>query len=62
MWKAMADYWEMGIPDDELEKLIPVMEELYRELRPFLERDLSVRDPALTFRPHGRWNGPSDQD
>ncbi len=53
-WKKLAEACEFGIPDDQLERMAPVLEALQESLRRSLDRDLSTVEPAVVFRPDGR--------
>ena len=51
MWKQMAEAMRLNIPDAELERAAAVLESLYEDVRPALDRDLSTIEPAADFRP-----------
>ena len=51
MWKQMAEAMRLNIPDAELEKTAAILESLYEDVRPALDRDLSTVEPAADFRP-----------
>ena len=53
-WKKLAEASRLGIPDDELERLAPVLEALEESLRRALDRDLSTVEPVAVFRPENR--------
>jgi hypothetical protein len=51
MWSKLAAARRFGIPEEELERMTPVLDELERSVREALDRDLSTVDPAFVFRP-----------
>ena len=53
-WKKLAEACEFGIPDDQLERMVPVLEALHESLERSLDRDLATVEPATVFRPDRR--------
>jgi len=53
MWKALAQAWNLNIPEEELERIAPVLDDLFAKVRPALDRDLSHVEPAAVFRLRG---------
>ena len=51
MWKQMAEAMQLNIPEAELERAAAILESLYENIRPALDRDLSTIEPAADFRP-----------
>ena len=51
MWKQMAEAMQLNIPEAELERAAAILESLYENVRPALDRDLSTIEPAADFRP-----------
>ena len=52
--KQAAEAWRFDIPDEELDAIVPIVEELARTTARALDRDLSTTDPVHSFRPSGR--------
>ena len=52
--KQAAEAWRFDIPDEELDAIVPIVEELARMTARALDRDLSTTDPVHSFRPSGR--------
>jgi len=50
MWKQMAEAMQLNIPEAELERAAAILESLYENVRPALDRDLSTIEPAAVFR------------
>lgn len=54
MWEKIASGWRFEIPNDELARITPILDDLLARVRPALDRDLSTTAPMLGFRPeHG---------
>jgi hypothetical protein len=51
MWKTIAEALGLNIPGDQLDRISPVLDALWRDTRRALDRDLSAVEPAITFRP-----------
>ena len=51
MWKQMAEAMQLNIPEAELERAAAILESLYENVRPALDRDLSTIEPVADFRP-----------
>ena len=52
--KQPAKAWRFDIPDEELDAIVPVVEELINKTARALDRDLSTTDPVHSFHPSGR--------
>ena len=52
--KQAAEAWRFDIPDEELDAIVPIVEELVDKTARALDRDLSTTDPVHSFRPSGR--------
>jgi hypothetical protein len=50
MWKTIAQFLGLTIPEEQLDRIGPVLDALWKEARRALDRDLSAVDPAVTFR------------
>ncbi len=50
MWKTIAQSLGLNIPDDQLDRIAPVLDALWKGTRQALDRDLSATDPAILFR------------
>jgi hypothetical protein len=53
MWKQTAHALGFGIPEEQLERLAPVLEALWTATRQALDRDLTALEPAINFRADG---------
>ncbi len=53
-WTRMAEQMDLRIPRSEMEALSAVLDRLYAELRPALDRDLCTIEPVGAFRPDGK--------
>lgn len=53
MVKQLAKVLGRNIPEDELERIAPVLEDLLAGVETALDWDLSTTDPMFTFRPDG---------
>lgn len=53
MVKQLAKVLGRNIPEEELEKIAPVLEDLLAGIETALDRDLSTTDPMFAFRPAG---------
>ena len=53
-WTRMAEEMDLRIPNEEMEAVSAVLDRLYSDLRPALDRDLSTIEPVGTFRPDGK--------
>lgn len=53
MVKQLAKALGRNIPEDELERIAPVLEDLLAGIETALDRDLSTTDPMFAFRPGG---------
>ncbi len=51
MWKNIARALGLEVPEDQLDRIAPVLDALWRDVRRVLDRDLSGTDPAITFHP-----------
>ena len=51
MLKPIAETLNINIPDEQLEEIEPVLDELMRDIRRSLDRDLSAIDPVTRFQP-----------
>ena len=51
MWKSIAQALGLGIPEQQLDAISPVLDSLWSQTRKAVDRDLSRVDPAITFRP-----------
>ena len=51
MWKQMAEAMQLNIPEAERERTAAILESLYENVQPALDRDLSTIEPAADFRP-----------
>jgi len=49
MWNEIAKALGLGIPDEQLQKIAPVLDALWSDTRRALGRDLSAVDPAVIF-------------
>jgi len=49
--KQAAQAWQFNIPEDELDRIAPVVEDVTAALERVLDRDLSTTDPLPHFRP-----------
>ncbi len=52
--KQAAEAWRFDIPDEELDAIVPVVEEVINKTERALDRDLSTTDPVHSFHPSGR--------
>ena len=52
--KQAAEAWRFDIPDEELDAIRPIVEEVADKTTRALDRDLSTTDPVHSFRPSGR--------
>jgi hypothetical protein len=50
MWKTIAQSLGLTLPEDQLERIGPVLDALWKDARRALDRDLSAVDPAIAFR------------
>ncbi len=53
-WTRMAEEMDLRIPKEEVEAFSAVLDRLYSDLRPALDRDLSTVEPVGAFRPDGK--------
>ena len=53
-WTRIAEEMDLRIPKEEAEAVSVVLERLYSDLRPALDRDLSAVEPVGAFRPDGK--------
>ena len=53
MVKQLAKALGRNLPEDELERIAPVLEDLLAGIETALDRDLSTTDPMFAFRPGG---------
>ena len=53
-WTRIAEQMDLRIPRLEMEALSAVLDRLYNDLRPALDRDLSTIEPVGAFRPDGK--------
>ena len=53
-WTKIAEEMDLRIPKEEMEAVSAVLDRLYNDLRPALDRDLSTIEPVGTFRPDGK--------
>jgi hypothetical protein len=51
MWRKISEAHGLNIPEEQLKRIGPVLDGLYRDLRPALDRDLSEVEPIAVFRP-----------
>ena len=51
MLKPIAEALDMGIPDEQLEEIEPALDDLMRNIRRALDRDLATIDPVMHFQP-----------
>ncbi len=51
MLKPIAEALDLRIPDEQLEEIEPVLDELMQAIRPALDRDLATIDPVTRFQP-----------
>jgi hypothetical protein len=52
--KTAAEAFDLDIPEDQLEEIQPVLDELIQRVRRALDHDLSTVDPVTAFRPRTR--------
>lgn len=52
--KQAAEAWQFDIPEEELDAIRPIVEEVVDKTARALDRDLSTTDPVHSFRPSGR--------
>jgi hypothetical protein len=50
-WKRAAEALDLGIPDERVETVAPVLDGLMAAARKSLDRDLSLVEPATVFHP-----------
>jgi hypothetical protein len=50
-WKQAAEALGLGVPEERVEALAPVLEALLTAARKSLDRDLSQVEPVTVFRP-----------
>ena len=53
MLKPIAEALDLRIPDEQLEEIEPVLDELMQIIRRSLDRDLATIDPVTRFQPGG---------
>ncbi len=53
MLKPIAEALDLRIPDEQLEEIEPVLDELMQTIRRTLDRDLATIDPVTRFQPGG---------
>ncbi len=53
-WTRIAEEMGLRIPKEEMEAVSAVLESLYNDLRPALDRDLNTIEPVGSFRPDGK--------
>ncbi len=53
-WTRMAKEMDLRIPKEEADAVSAVLDRLYSDLRPALDRDLSTIEPVGAFRPDGK--------
>ncbi len=51
MLKSAAETLNINIPDEQLDEIEPVLDELMRDIRRALDRDLATIDPVTRFQP-----------
>ncbi len=51
MWKEIAQKLGMEIPEQQMERISPVLDRLWSDVRRVLDKDLSELDPAVNFHP-----------
>ncbi len=51
MLKPIAETLNINIPDEQLDEIEPVLDELMRDIRRALDRDLATIDPVTRFQP-----------
>jgi hypothetical protein len=49
MWKTIAQALRLGVPEQQLDAIGPILDSLWTDTRRVLDRDLSLTDPAITF-------------
>ena len=54
MLKPIAEALDLRIPDEQLEEIEPVLDELMQIIRRSLDRDLATIDPVTRFQPGKR--------
>lgn len=50
-WKQAAEALDLGIPEERLEAVAPILDGLMTAARRSLDRDLSLVEPVTVFRP-----------
>ena len=53
MLKSVAEALNINVPDDQLEDIEPLLDDLMKNIRRALDRDLSTIDPVTRFEPTG---------
>jgi len=51
MWKEIAQQLGMEIPEQQLERISPVLDRVWSDVRRVLDKDLGELDPAVNFHP-----------
>ena len=51
MWKEIAQKLDLEIPEQQMERISPVLDRVWSDIRRVLDRDLSELDPAVNFHP-----------
>ena len=54
-WKRAAEALDLGIPEERVETVAPVLEDLMATARKALDRDLSLVEPVTVFRPRRQY-------
>jgi hypothetical protein len=50
MWNEMAQALGLKLPADQVERIAPVLDAMWKATRQVLDRDLSATEPAIVFR------------
>jgi hypothetical protein len=50
-WKRAAEALDLGIAEERVEAIAPVLDQLMTAVRKSLDRDLSLVEPVTIFRP-----------
>jgi len=50
-WKQAAQALDLGVPEERIEAVAPILDDLMARIRNALDRDLSLVEPVTVFGP-----------